>query len=51
LLPESAERIIIALDLVPHKVTVDHSDIGSAFAVIQAKLVNHKRVVPGMLTP
>jgi hypothetical protein len=30
--------------------TIDHCDIGPTFSMLQAKLINHKRIVPGMLT-
>jgi hypothetical protein len=44
-----AERIVVTLNLIADKMPVNHGDVGSAFPMIQAKLVNHKRILLGML--
>jgi len=51
LLLKPTERIIVALNLITHKMSVNDGDIRSTSPVIQAKLIDDKCILLGMMPP
>jgi hypothetical protein len=49
LLTEAAQRIPVALDLKSVEMPVDHNNISSTPAMIEAKLINHERISTGVM--
>ncbi len=51
LLLKPTKRIIVALNLITHKMSVNDGNIRSTSPVIQAKLIDDKCILLGMMPP
>ena len=49
MLLKPTERIIVALNLIANELSIDYGNICSTSPMMQAKLINHKRVFLSML--